>query len=209
MSKNMTNNARKWTNYEGMPLRIIESTLEIVGELGLENLTIRKVSEHAGISVGIVHHHFENKANLVYKTYDHLVRVARHEMTLNRSKIQCPIERLKETSKLCFSPNLMTKGASNVWPQMWSNSAYDKRIKRLCFLFSKRLISNLMFDYKLAGCNPALARIHALETSALIHGLWIEQSIFETTTMTESLGILFAKIDDVTGQLWLNYMKKA
>jgi len=190
-------------NYDGMQLKIIESTLELVGELGLENLTIRKVSEHADISVGIVHHHFENKANLVYKTYEHLIRVTRCDMVVCRSKITNPVERLKATAKLGFSTRLMSKSSANIWPQMWSNSVYNNRVKRIGSLFSNRLISNLTFDYKAVGMNPKLARIHALKTSALMHGLWIEQSLFETTTMAESLGIINAQIDLISGQLWL------
>lgn len=189
--------------YDGLQLKILESTLEIVGELGLENLTIRKVSQHAGVSVGIVHHHFDNKSNLVYQTYDHLVSIAREQMTQARSEIDDPIIRLKRTAELCFIPELITRGAANVWPQMWSNSVYEPRIKRLCTLFSRRLISNLQYDFKAAGCHPELARIYAMQTSALIHGLWVEQSILETINVDEAMNMLYSNIDSFTGQIWL------
>ena len=60
--------------YEGMRMKLINATLEVVGQVGLENLTIRKVSEHAGVSVGLAHHHFTNKDNLVYKTFLYMIR---------------------------------------------------------------------------------------------------------------------------------------
>lgn len=189
--------------YDGLQLKILESTLEIVGELGLENLTIRKVSNHADVSVGIVHHHFDNKANLVYKTYDHLIRIAREQMTEMRADTPDPVERLKRTAELCFIPELTTKGAANVWPQMWSNSVYDVRVKRLCTIFSRRLISNLMYDFVAAGNRRELARIYATQTSALIHGLWVEQSILDTISVNEAMGMLNSNIDSFTGQIWL------
>lgn len=188
--------------YDGMQLKIIESTLDVVGELGLENLTIRKVSKHADISLGIIHHHFQNKENLVYCTYDHLIRQARAQISEARSQIDDPVARMKLTAKLCFIPALTSKGATNVWPQMWSSSVHDARVRRLCSAFSKRLVSNLLYDYRTVGCNKELAHTFALQTSALIHGIWIEQSILNTVSQDQSINIINANIDNLTGQIW-------
>src|SRR5215469_1602748 len=108
--------------YEGMRYRLIDSTLEVVGHVGLEHLTIRKVSEHAGVSVGLVHHHFENKSNLVYRTFEYLIRRVREQLTAGRRGIVDPVERMKFTADMCFSAEVVSSGAANVWPHMWSSS---------------------------------------------------------------------------------------
>jgi len=100
--------------YDGMRLRIIEATLDVVGESGLENLTIRRVSEHAGVSLGIVHHHFENKLNLIYRTFEFLIRRTRERLKEGRRTRIEPVARLKFTADIYFTGELMSKGAANV-----------------------------------------------------------------------------------------------
>lgn len=188
--------------YEGMRLRLIDSTLEVVGQVGLENLTIRKVSEHAGVSVGLVHHHFENKSNLVYKTFVYLIRRVREQLTAGRRGIADPVERMKFTADMCFSDEVMSPGAANVWPHMWSSSAHDAQVQRLCAAFSRRLRSNFIFDLRQAGCDRTMATIHAIQAMALVHGLWIEHRVAASITLDEVIGVFHGVIDDATGRIW-------
>lgn len=189
-------------HYEGMRLRLIESTLEVVGMVGLENLTIRKVSEHAGVSVGLVHHHFENKSNLVYKTFVYLIRRVRDQLTAGRRGIADPIERMKFTADMCFSDEVMSPGAANVWPHMWSSSAHDQQVQRLCAAFSRRLRSNFIHDLRQAGCDRTMATLHAIQAMGLVHGLWIEHRVAATISIDEVLGVFHGVIDDATGRIW-------
>ncbi|HKR43755.1 MAG TPA: TetR family transcriptional regulator C-terminal domain-containing protein [Paraburkholderia sp.] len=195
--------------YDGMRLRLIESTLAVVGDVGLENLTIRRVSDHAGVSVGLVHHHFDNKKSLVYKTFEHLIRRVRDQLTTGRRGIANPVERMKFTADLCFSDEVMSPGAANVWPHMWSSSAHDAEVQRLCAAFSKRLRSNFIFDLRQAGCDHTMARIHAIQALALVHGLWIEHRVAASVTIDEVIGIFHGMIDDATRQIWKLNMSRA
>ncbi|HDR9318560.1 TPA: transcriptional regulator BetI [Burkholderia vietnamiensis] len=195
--------------YEGMRLKLIEATLEVVGQAGLENLTIRKVSEYAGVSVGLVHHHFENKNNLVYKTFVYLIRRVREQLIAGRRGIAAPVERMKFTADMCFSDEVMSPGAANVWPHMWSSSAHDDEVKRLCSAFSRRLRSNFIHDLRQAGCDQTMANIWAIQAMALVHGLWIEHRVSETITIDEVLGVFHGMIDDATGQIWRQNMRRS
>ena len=189
-------------HYEGMRLRLIDSTLAVVGQVGLENLTIRKVSEHAGVSVGLVHHHFENKSNLVYKTFVYLIRRVRDQLTAGRRGIADPVERMKFTADMCFSDEVMSPGAAHVWPHMWSSSAHDEEVQRLCAAFSRRLRSNFIFDLRQAGCDRTMATIHAIQAMALVHGLWIEHRVAATISIDEVIGVFHGVIDNATGRVW-------
>ncbi|MDN7683113.1 MULTISPECIES: transcriptional regulator BetI [Burkholderia] len=192
--------------YEGMRYKLIESTLEVVGQVGLENLTIRKVSEHAGVSVGLVHHHFENKGDLVYKTFVYLIRRVREQLTAGRRGIDEPVARMKFTADMCFSDEVLSPGAANVWPHMWSSSAHDVEVRRLCTAFSRRLRSNFVHDLRQAGCDNAMAYIWAVQAMALVHGLWIEHRVSETITIDEVMGIFHGMIEDATRQIWRQNM---
>ena len=194
--------------YEGMRLKLIDSTLEVVGQVGLENLTIRKVSEYAGVSVGLAHHHFANKSNLVYKTFVYLIKRVREQLTAGRRGIADPVERMKFTADMCFSEEVMSPGAANVWPHMWSSSAHDGEVQRLCAAFSRRLRSNFIFDLRQAGCDQAMANIHAIHAMALVHGLWIEHRVAATISIDEVLGVFHGFIDDRTGCVWRTNMRR-
>jgi len=85
---------------------------------------------------------------------------------------------------------------------MWSTSAHDANVRRLCGIFSRRLQSDFIHDFREAGCDPTLARIHAVQTLGLVHGLWIEHRVSETLSLDEVLGIFHAAIDNATGQHW-------
>jgi TetR/AcrR family transcriptional regulator, transcriptional repressor of bet genes len=188
--------------YDGMRLKLIGATLEVVGQVGLENLTIRKVSEYAGVSVGLVHHHFENKGHLVYKTFLFMIRSVRSQLVAGRREITEPVERMKFTVDLCFSDEVMSPGAANVWPHMWSSSAHDVDVQRLCTAFSRRLRSNFIHDLRQAGCDSTMATIYAIQALALVHGLWIEHRVAGTITIEDVLNIFHGIIDGATQQGW-------
>lgn len=88
-----------------MRLTIIEATLDVVGESGLENLTIRRVREQAGVSLGIVHHHFEKTLKLIYKTFEFLVRGMRVRFNEGRQCRREPVARLKFTAGVTSPAN--------------------------------------------------------------------------------------------------------
>ncbi|ORA19908.1 TetR/AcrR family transcriptional regulator [Mycobacterium arosiense] len=44
--------------------RVRAALLDLVGERGLDATTIRQVAAHAGVSVGVVQHHYKTKADL-------------------------------------------------------------------------------------------------------------------------------------------------
>ncbi len=48
---------------------ILEATLEIVGESGFENLTIRAIAKRAGIGIGTVNYHFGSKTKAIAEAY--------------------------------------------------------------------------------------------------------------------------------------------
>jgi TetR/AcrR family transcriptional regulator, transcriptional repressor of bet genes len=188
--------------YEGMRLKLVDATLAVVGDVGLENLTIRRVSDHAGVSVGLVHHHFENKRSLVYKTFEHLIRGVREQLVKGRRDIADPVTRMKFTADMCFSDDVMSPGAANVWPHMWSSSAHEEDVQRLCAAFSRRLRSNFIYDFRQAGCDPFMSRVYAIQAMALVHGLWIEHRVASTISLDEVMGVFHGMIDEATHRVW-------
>jgi len=51
---------------------LIAATLKCLSEEGHDGLSIRKISTEAGVSVGLINHHYTNKEDLVGQAYEHL-----------------------------------------------------------------------------------------------------------------------------------------
>lgn len=57
---------------------ILESTVDVIAEVGLEGMSIRVVAARAGVSIGAVQHHFPTKQALVVAAHDHVSAAFRH-----------------------------------------------------------------------------------------------------------------------------------
>ncbi|OXC77508.1 HTH-type transcriptional regulator BetI [Caballeronia sordidicola] len=54
-----------------------------------------------------------------------------------------------------------------------------------------------------------MARIHAIQAMALVHGLWIEHRVAASISMDEVIGIFHGMIDNATHWVWKSNLQKA
>ncbi len=55
---------------------LVEATIESLKRHGHEGLSVRRISAEAGVSIGLINHHFPNKNALVAEAYRHFNRSA-------------------------------------------------------------------------------------------------------------------------------------
>jgi len=72
---------------------LIEAAVRVVGDGGLRRLTYREVAHEAGVTQGLVSHHFGSRAELVRAALEHASRTS-----LARSPIEPPPDRLEDLS---------------------------------------------------------------------------------------------------------------
>src|SRR5208283_3351869 len=51
---------------------LVEATLRCLKEYGHEGVSVRRISAAAGVSIGLINHHFPSKSGLVAETYEFL-----------------------------------------------------------------------------------------------------------------------------------------
>jgi AcrR family transcriptional regulator len=77
----------------GKKQQILEATLGLVNDKGLEGTTIAQISERAGVSPGIIYHYFDSKEELVHTLYEFLegafVEQATRDKPLNLPILEC------------------------------------------------------------------------------------------------------------------------
>lgn len=174
---------------------ILDSTLKEIGRTGIANLTTKVISQSADTSTGIIHHHFDTKDSLVLSAYTQMVKNHRNLM-IEARKVHpnSPLDRLKATIYLQFDDNLFPNDLVQVWPQLWANAMHDADVKRLLLIYNKRLLNNIQFDLKQICPTPEEANIRANTIVALVHGLWIERFVIQSTATETCLDTIFSCI---------------
>ncbi|MFI8103195.1 TetR/AcrR family transcriptional regulator [Streptomyces sp. NPDC086023] len=51
--------------------RILKAACEVIAEIGFENISMRKVAEHAGVSKALLHYHFDTREKLFAEAMTH------------------------------------------------------------------------------------------------------------------------------------------
>ncbi len=54
---------------------MIEATLDCIADLGIQGTTVRAVAAHAGVSNGLIRHHFASKDNLIVAAYRRTIEI--------------------------------------------------------------------------------------------------------------------------------------
>lgn len=66
---------------------LLRATIEVVAECGLRRLTYRAVAERAGVSHGLVRHHFGTRDQLISQALDYAVQQSLHKTSMLRETI--------------------------------------------------------------------------------------------------------------------------
>lgn len=164
---------------------LIAATIECLKRYGHDGLSIRTISAQAGVSVGLINHHFPNKDELVAAAYRHFNRelveglkeaVARAEKT--------PAARLRAFLVASFSPPNLDADVLAVWVVFWGMYRHARpiqRVQRDTYADYVRLVHDMLADL-LGGALGTRARrtrrvdlrLAAIGLTALIDGLWLE-----------------------------------
>jgi len=68
--------------------QIVEATVRVMARTGFDGASIQAIAKEAGLSAGLLHHHFGSKAEILHALLDHLEAIvrARHEALAARRR---------------------------------------------------------------------------------------------------------------------------
>lgn len=147
--------------------QLIEATIQVVADVGLQSTTISLIGKQAGLSSGIISHYFGGKQGLIEAT----VRYLLGELRIDDAP-KDPLERLLKIVDINFSQLQSTRSATKTWLSFWAQSQHDDSLFRLQEVNKRRLVSNLRHSFRqlLPKADVAAA---AESTAAMIDGFWI------------------------------------
>lgn len=115
---------------------IVRVAADIISDLGVERATFREIATRAGMSKGVVEHHFENKDDIVRKTLEWVnQRAFKRERRVTHNKKGLSAARARLMSYLPMQPNLIREWKIRV--HYWSMSFVNR---------DEQLVMSLRFD---------------------------------------------------------------
>ncbi|SFC91054.1 transcriptional regulator, TetR family [Pseudomonas citronellolis] len=172
---------------------LIEATLACLKQHGFQGASIRKICAEAGVSVGLINHHYAGKDELVAEAY---LTVTGRVMQLLREAIDQaapdPRARLSAFFRASFSAELLDPQLLDAWLAFWGavktaeaiNRAHDHSYGEYRALLAQAL-NQLAEEEGWADFDSDLA---AIALSAMLDGLWLESGL-NPNTFTAEQGI--------------------
>ncbi|AFT89791.1 HTH-type transcriptional regulator BetI [Paraburkholderia phenoliruptrix BR3459a] len=157
--------------------QLIDATLLTIDQTGLAGATLASVAQRASISTGIVSHYFGDKDGLLEATMRHVLRDL-WQATSRRRRAAKPDPRSKLRAVVAanFDAEQTSAAVMKTWLAFWSESMHKPQLRRLQYVNTRRLNSNLCADFSKA-LPRAAARRAASGLAALIDGLWLRGAL--------------------------------
>jgi len=159
--------------------KLIDATIECLKRYGHEGLSIRRISAHANVSIGLINHHFPNKNELVAQAYQYFNSQLFEGLKAAAEQARSsPRARLDAFLQASFSPPNLDADVLAVWIVFWGLHRHSREIQRVhrdtyggYVNLLRAMLSDLETDAKQSRTH---IRLVAIGLSALLDGLWLE-----------------------------------
>lgn len=170
---------------------LIAATIECLKRYGHDGLSIRTISAQAGVSVGLINHHFPNKDELIAAAYRHFNAelVGGMQAAVARAA-DSPQARMRAFLEASFSAPNLDADVLAVWVVFWGLYRHSRLIQRvhretyegyvslvhgmLAELLQPARAARLQRPRRPAPGAPLDLRLAAIGLTALLDGLWLE-----------------------------------
>ncbi len=157
---------------------LVAATVRCLVRDGHAGISVRRIATEAGVSVGLLNHHFGSIDALIADTYQ---KIANELTTALRQEIQqvaTPAEKMDAFLKGSFSPRVMDSQLLSVWVVFWSLIRHSEHVSQShekSYRAYLDLLRQLLDDMAASeGFVIGDTRLAAIGLSAMLDGLWIE-----------------------------------
>ncbi len=169
---------------------LVEATLRSLREHGHEGTSIRRISATAGVSIGLINHHFRSKSELVAAAYESL---ALSLQVSTRAAAEQPGQRararLSGFFRASFSPEILDPSVFSIWLVFWSMVLHAPEMRAVhdrTYREYRATLESLLAALASEGAAPPFkVRNAAIGLAALLDGLWVELSLSPGTFTAE------------------------
>src|ERR1700739_2239995 len=109
---------------------LVDATLRCLKQYGHEGVSVRRISAAAGVSIGLINHHFPSKSGLVAGSYETLALSLQGSIKGQAGDpAGSPRDRISGFFRASFAPELLDPQLFNVWLVFWSMVAHSPEIR--------------------------------------------------------------------------------
>jgi AcrR family transcriptional regulator len=161
---------------------LIAATLACLSKFGHDGVSVRRISAEAGVSMGLINHHFHGIDALLATAYESLAK-----RLLSRSRDPAlaiggePRKSLHAYFAAAFEPEALDPALFRIWLVFWSLVPHAPRlhaVRERTYAETRATLETLLTRLKRVPGVPAFKiGSAAIGLSALMDGLWVELSL--------------------------------
>jgi TetR/AcrR family transcriptional repressor of bet genes len=164
---------------EARRLQLIDATIDCIARRGFADLTLARVAETAGLSVGIVNFYFKSKDALLIATFTHMVEDYRQSAAQARINAgPSPVAQIDATIENDFNRLIGNRKRVTVWYAFWGEARWRPEFLRLCQDISDQLYTDFTAMFRQLIEDGGYRHLNADRISrgfgAMIDGLWLD-----------------------------------
>ncbi|KAB0491266.1 transcriptional regulator BetI [Pseudomonas vancouverensis] len=160
---------------------IIEATMQCITRYGHSGSTLERICAQAGVSIGLIGHHFSSKEELMLSTYQELTDQLREETRkFMATQGGTSEDRLLAIIRSSFRGQIFNEFTLTTWLGFWGAAVSSDQLREL----NKKLYAD--YRKELEAVFKAIAKDNgtkidakgaALTITALIDGFWLEWAL--------------------------------
>lgn len=191
---------------------LIEAALACLSDGGLSAFTIDRICREAGVSRGLISHHFDGKDGLLLAVYETLTaHLSEASLAGLRRLGATPAERLAELIEASFRPEIFNRRHLRAWLALWSEAATDPRLQaahRARYADYRSSLANALRALARERGRAVDAKRLATMLIGLIDGLWLEWCLNpDAVSRKEARAACSELIESRLGPLAADYTK--
>jgi AcrR family transcriptional regulator len=158
--------------------KLIDATARCLAEFGLAGTSVRQICAKAGVSPGLLAHHFTGIDELIAETYRHTGAQVSAVLTAALAAApDDPEAKLRAFIEASFKPPLLDPDLLAIWLTFWSLVRRDPAINRVhaeVYADYRRKLELLIATIAERNGIATNARLATLAFTAMMDGLWLE-----------------------------------
>lgn len=156
--------------------QLIEITIDALAEFGYVGTTLARIGARAGVSPGLIAHHFGDKDTLLAAAFRQLSRRVADAVRARLRIAASPRERLMAVIDANLAPEEFNHRTGSAWLAFWGQVLHVPSLRRVQAAYQHRLMSNLRHALRPLLPSPDVARA-AATIAALIDGVWLRAAL--------------------------------
>jgi AcrR family transcriptional regulator len=180
---------------------LVEATLRSLAAHGHDGASVRRIAAEAGVSVGLINHHYASIDELIAAAYEKVaLGIVRQLRDTMEAAPPSPRARLSAFFRASCSPPMLDSDLLGVWVVFWSmirHSPVMRDTQRHTFAEYRAVLEQYLVAFAAeAGLAETDMRLSAIGLSALLDGIWLELCLNPTDfTPDEGVRLCEAWID--------------